>query len=94
MGERLLHDREAGADNAEIGLDQGPHASRDKIVGYVCFVLDRAGNSSGAKYTCDGNTEGRVSTEFAEVIEVSILTIHQVGKFQRATAFPEASAVV
>ena len=36
----VLQDREAGADYAQVGLNQGPDAAWDKIVGDVLLVLD------------------------------------------------------
>lgn len=38
-GERVLEDGQAGADDAEVGFEEGPDAAVDEMVGWVLAVL-------------------------------------------------------
>ena len=61
----VLQDREAGADYAQVGLDQGPDAAWDKIVGDVLLVLDRAGNGGRAEDARDSDAGREIGQSFA-----------------------------
>jgi hypothetical protein len=85
----LLHDWKAGTDDTEVGLDQSPRPSRNEAVGDVGLVLDRTGDSSGAKDTGNGDTGSGVSIAPSDyLIWIWRLTIHPARRRQKASAFP------
>ena len=63
LAQRSSKNRQAGADDSEVGFDQRPHATLDKVVGYVFFVLERVLYRRRSKDGCDGDTEQHVSLE-------------------------------